>query len=238
MAQWGRASGGLPSGQGRRTTCLNAECWLDTLPRHSVGRPDPPSRLPSGGPRPGALCWARAACGVGRPLGMGLPSRPRPSLSPLVQGEDGFPGFKGDMGIKGDRVSVWGRGGRGTGPVRVCRRGWGFGATGQLLKTKVTPLATPGHSWPADCQLCTQRPWRPLPGINPLITGVYLGSPAPLRCVLNPQRRSVGATILDCSDSLSSGEGPGEDGDKSHGVQPGRPWAVTSGVAPWRPHIS
>lgn len=27
-----------------------------------------------------------------------------------VQGEDGFPGFKGDMGIKGDRVSVVGLG--------------------------------------------------------------------------------------------------------------------------------
>lgn len=27
-----------------------------------------------------------------------------------VQGEDGFPGFKGDMGIKGDRVSVLGLG--------------------------------------------------------------------------------------------------------------------------------
>lgn len=30
------------------------------------------------------------------------------SLSPLLscQGEDGFPGFKGDMGIKGDRVRL------------------------------------------------------------------------------------------------------------------------------------
>lgn len=27
-----------------------------------------------------------------------------------AQGEDGFPGFKGDMGIKGDRVSVVGLG--------------------------------------------------------------------------------------------------------------------------------
>lgn len=34
-----------------------------------------------------------------------LSSRLRLSLVPL-QGEDGFPGFKGDMGIKGDRVSV------------------------------------------------------------------------------------------------------------------------------------
>jgi hypothetical protein len=25
-----------------------------------------------------------------------------------MQGEDGFPGFKGDMGIKGDRVSAAG----------------------------------------------------------------------------------------------------------------------------------
>lgn len=33
------------------------------------------------------------------------------AFSPLsiIQGEDGFPGFKGDMGIKGDRVRVYGR---------------------------------------------------------------------------------------------------------------------------------
>lgn len=37
-----------------------------------------------------------------------LSPRLRLSLVPL-QGEDGFPGFKGDMGIKGDRVSVGGR---------------------------------------------------------------------------------------------------------------------------------
>lgn len=35
-----------------------------------------------------------------------------------AQGEDGFPGFKGDMGIKGDRVSVVGLGfGSGTSGV-------------------------------------------------------------------------------------------------------------------------
>ena len=34
------------------------------------------------------------------------------------QGEDGFPGFKGDMGIKGDRVSVVGLG-FGSGTSRV-----------------------------------------------------------------------------------------------------------------------
>lgn len=30
---------------------------------------------------------------------------PPPLFTPPPQGEDGFPGFKGDMGIKGDRVS-------------------------------------------------------------------------------------------------------------------------------------
>lgn len=63
-----------------------------------------------------------------------LPSRPRPSLSSLVQGEDGFPGFKGDMGIKGDRVSVWGRGGWCTGPLGGLWEGlgvWGHRAASQ-----------------------------------------------------------------------------------------------------------
>lgn len=37
-----------------------------------------------------------------------------------AQGEDGFPGFKGDMGIKGDRVSVVGLGfGSGTSGVNL-----------------------------------------------------------------------------------------------------------------------
>lgn len=47
-----------------------------------------------------------------------------------VQGEDGFPGFKGDMGIKGDRVSVVGLGfGPGTSRVGlgICMKAWVFG---------------------------------------------------------------------------------------------------------------
>lgn len=54
-----------------------------------------------------------------------------------MQGEDGFPGFKGDMGIKGDRVSFSGQVGGAEG-----------GAEGQRLHTVVTPrgrlLATSG----------------------------------------------------------------------------------------------
>lgn len=45
--------------------------------------------------------------GGSHPGGGTLSCRPGHCLV-LCQGEDGFPGFKGDMGIKGDRVSVWG----------------------------------------------------------------------------------------------------------------------------------
>lgn len=49
----------------------------------------------------------RAECG-GQAIGeVGSFMQPRHCLVPC-QGEDGFPGFKGDMGIKGDRVSVLG----------------------------------------------------------------------------------------------------------------------------------
>lgn len=63
----------------------------------------------------GARVDVGARIGVGWVLSVGgQPSeRQAPSCSPgtvssLIppQGEDGFPGFKGDMGIKGDRVSV------------------------------------------------------------------------------------------------------------------------------------
>lgn len=59
---------------------------------------------------------ARLALGLGPrgsgwgDLGGGFSHTDRGSLRSPVQGEDGFPGFKGDMGIKGDRVSVRGRG--------------------------------------------------------------------------------------------------------------------------------
>lgn len=95
--------------------------------------------------------------GPGHP-GDGLFHAARHCLVPC-QGEDGFPGFKGDMGIKGDRVSVLGcRGGGGGGAglwggaLEGQERGWGgaaggsgggavgqgrkageFGAIGQLL---------------------------------------------------------------------------------------------------------
>ena len=39
---------------------------------------------------------------------MGSLIQTRLPLAPM-QGEDGFPGFKGDMGIKGDRVSFSGQ---------------------------------------------------------------------------------------------------------------------------------
>lgn len=69
----------------------------------------------------GRACVQRAA------LGAGASSVETQALSCLVQGEDGFPGFKGDMGIKGDRVSVPGRKGAG-------RRAWAksVGASGCL----------------------------------------------------------------------------------------------------------
>ena len=58
-----------------------------------------------------------------------------------MQGEDGFPGFKGDMGIKGDRVSFSGQVVGGGGVAEG-------GAEGQRLCTVVTPqgrlLATSG----------------------------------------------------------------------------------------------
>lgn len=47
-----------------------------------------------------------------------------------IQGEDGFPGFKGDMGIKGDRVSDVGLGfGPGTSRVGLgtCMKAMGLG---------------------------------------------------------------------------------------------------------------
>lgn len=65
-------------------------------------------------------------------LGGGFSHTDRGALRSPVQGEDGFPGFKGDMGIKGDRVSVRGQG----------KMGWAggpSGATGQLLRTEVMP---------------------------------------------------------------------------------------------------
>lgn len=56
------------------------------------------------------LCAAHARCAVESGAWSGvLLCRLMFSLV-CVQGEDGFPGFKGDMGIKGDRVSVMGLG--------------------------------------------------------------------------------------------------------------------------------
>ena len=95
--------------------------WLDTTslgPSQKVAPGSSPQRVLCS---PEALGWGMgAACGVGKPSGRRVLSLDQGtcalslslslSLSVIrVQGEDGFPGFKGDMGIKGDRVSVPGR---------------------------------------------------------------------------------------------------------------------------------
>lgn len=69
--------------------------------------------------------------GVGALLWVKADSHPR-------QGEDGFPGFKGDMGIKGDRVSVQlGKGRVAQGPGEGCGV---FVAVECLLRMEVPPL--------------------------------------------------------------------------------------------------
>lgn len=91
--------------------------WLDTtslVPPQKAAPGSCPRRVPRD---PEAVGWGmelRAewgnCWGHGFFVSTKAPSLP-PSLSlTRVQGEDGFPGFKGDMGIKGDRVSVPGRG--------------------------------------------------------------------------------------------------------------------------------
>lgn len=80
--------------------------YAGLLGRHEVSSLySSPVSLPGQG-----LCAAHARCAVESGAWSGvLLCRLMFSLV-CVQGEDGFPGFKGDMGIKGDRVSVMGLG--------------------------------------------------------------------------------------------------------------------------------
>lgn len=91
---------------------------------------------------------------------------PAPSL--VVQGEDGFPGFKGDMGIKGDRVSIRQEGAApGPAGTSVGGRGiWGPRGSFSERRGQGTPLKTPRAqrlALSASLQL-SAVPWREPPG--------------------------------------------------------------------------